>query len=72
MNKMKKDIENSRVYYKGKNIPIHMSFGYCNVDKNILKNDSDLTMLRDTITDIADNYLYVEKNGKNDRIRNRK
>lgn len=72
MNEMKKDIENSRVYYKGKNIPIHMSFGYCNVDKNILKNDSDLTMLRDTITDIADNYLYVEKNGKKDRIRNRK
>ena len=49
-----------------------MIFGYCNVDKGILNNVSDSNMLRSTTTDIADNYLYVEKNSKKTKTKTKK
>lgn len=72
MEKIKKDVESSRVFYKEREVPIKMSFGYCNVDKGILNNVSDSNMLRSTITDIADNYLYVEKNSKKTKTKTKK
>ena len=72
MEKIKKDVESSIVFYKEREVPIKMSFGYCNVDKGILNNVSDSNMLRSTITDIADNYLYVEKNSKKTKTKTKK
>lgn len=72
MEEIKKDVESSRVFYKEQEVPIKMSFGYCNVDKSILNNVSDSNMLRNTITDIADNYLYVEKNSKKTKTKTKK
>lgn len=72
MEEIKKDVESSRVFYKEQEVPIKMSFGYCNVDKSILNNVSDSNMLRNTITDIADNYLYVEKNKKKSKVKTKK
>lgn len=72
MEKIKKDVESSRVFYKEQEVPIKMSFGYCNVDKSILNNVSDSNMLRNTTTDIADNYLYVEKNKKKSKVKTKK
>lgn len=72
MEEIKKDVESSRVFYKEQEVPIKMSFGYCNVDKSILNNVSDSNMLRNTTTDIADNYLYVEKNKKKSKVKTKK
>ena len=72
MEEIKKDVESSRVFYKEQEVPIKMSFGYCNVDKSILNNVSDYNMLRNTTTDIADNYLYVEKNKKKSKTKTKK
>ena len=72
MEEIKKDFESSRVFYKEQEVPIKMSFGYCNVDKSILNNVSDSNMLRNTTTDIADNYLYVEKNKKKSKVKTKK
>lgn len=72
MEEIKKDVESSRVFYKEQEVPIKMSFGYCNVDKSILNNVSDFNMLRNITTDIADNYLYVEKNKKKSKVKTKK
>ncbi len=62
------EVSNLKIEYNGELIPIDMSFGYYHVDCSDMDKNINPEEIRQNISKKADDYLYINKNKKKERL----
>ena len=66
--KIKEAERKLKIEYNGELIPIDMSFGYYHVDCSDMDKNINPEEIRQNISKKADDYLYINKNKKKERL----